>query len=228
MVAFHGKESIKQFYLDRVAKHRELDELVRGETGQGGRGCAVWCTLNKYDPAAYQTELGIPQALAMLEDGLFESMPLDLAMAWPESFLAAIKPGADLSLVLPRFFVWLLVDPEDGVIRYAKTALVRKAIQDVADLYSRKALGENVDAEVFRVVRKAAAAADAYSDAAYPYAAAACATYAAAACATYAAYSAADYAADAAYAAAADYAAAAKKQARIKQADKLIELLSAV
>jgi len=165
MTAFHGDPAIKEKYLARIAKHREMDELQRGLTGQDGRGCAVWCTLNKYEHAAYETELGIPRAIARLEDELFESLPLDVAMEWPQRFLAAIRPGADLSLVIAKFFVWLLVDPADGVLKFAKPPKSRAAIEQIAALYTRKANGKAVP---FREFRRAYA--DAYADA---YAAAA-------------------------------------------------------
>jgi len=37
---------------------------------------------------------GIPPMLARLEDAICENLPRDDAMAWPERFLAAARPGA--------------------------------------------------------------------------------------------------------------------------------------
>ncbi len=189
LIAFHGQQAIKDKYLSRIATHRELDQLVKGATGEGGKGCAIWCTLDGYNHAAYESELGIPAALARLEDSLFEGLTLDLAMEWPQRFLRSIEPGADLSLVMARFFVWLLTDPTDGVIKFAKSSQSREATQKVSDLYARKIAGERVAREKFKI--SAAADAAAY---AYVYATAYAAAYAAAA------------AADAANAAAAAYA----------------------
>ena len=209
MIAFHGKQEIKDKYLDRIRKHRLADELIRGATGEGGKGCAVWCTLNKYSHVAYETELGIPQSIARLEDGIFESLPEMIAMEWPERFLAAIEPGADLSFVISHWFVWMLTDPQDGVLQYAKTERSREAIQKVSDLYARRAAGENVGDKEFRP------AADDDAAAAAAYAAAA----AAAAAADAYAYD------DDAYAY--DDDAAARFKTREKQANKLVELLAA-
>jgi hypothetical protein len=252
MIAFHGKQEIKDKYLDRIRKHRAADELISGATGEGGKGCAVWCTLNKYSHAAYETELGIPQSIARLEDGIFEALPEAVAMEWPERFLASIEPGADLSLVMSHWFVWMLTDSQDGVLQYAKTERSRETIQKVSDLYARRAAGENVGDKELRSAAAYAAAyaadADAAADAAYTAAAyaadaaadAADAAYTAAAYADAAAADAADaayaaaadavYAADAAaaaYAAAAYAAAAARFNTREKQANKLVELLAA-
>jgi hypothetical protein len=215
MLAFHGQQAIKDKYLARIAAHREADELQRGATGEGGKGCAVWCTLNKYSHAAYETELGIPRSIARLEDGIFEGLPEAVAMEWPERFLASIKPGADLSLVMSHWFVWMLTDSQDGVLQYAKTEKSRNAIQAVSDLYARKAAGENVAHEQFRAYAR-------FDSGAAFYAADAAALYAAAD----ADAAAADADAAAAYAA---YAAAsvARFNARNRQADKLVELLAA-
>lgn len=137
--AYHGDPAIKIKYLDRLAEHRRLDNLQKGMIGEGGKGCAVWCTLNAYNHQAYEDLLGIPRMLARLEDGIFESLPRVRSMEWPREFLEAIKPGADLAGVGDKFLHWLLIDPDDGVIRFAKTKRSRDAIQTVADLYQRKA-----------------------------------------------------------------------------------------
>jgi hypothetical protein len=43
MIAFHNQEEIKTKYLDRVRKHREMDELVKGRLlgGKTKRKCLI-------------------------------------------------------------------------------------------------------------------------------------------------------------------------------------------
>jgi hypothetical protein len=222
MIAFHGDPTIKEKYLNRVRAHRAADEIVQGYGyWEDGKGCAIGCTLHSSNHAAYETELGIPRTIARLEDGIFEGLSVDLARLWPERFLVAVKVGSDLSLVMAKWLVWVLVDPEDGVIKFAKTDQSRKAIQDVANLYTCQASGEAVSISDFKKSAYAAADAAAY--------AAAYAAYAAAYAAADAAASAAADAASAYAAAASPYAAAdaGRSQARAKQADKLIQLLEA-
>ena len=148
MLAYHNDPKVKARYLRRVARHRQLDQLVQGTGAEGSgkefRGCAVGCTLNRYDHAAYPTELGVPELLARLEDRLFEGMSAADAQAWPERFLRAIPVGADLSLVWPRFAHWMLVDETHGVLRVAKTLRSQEAIQAVALLFERQIAGETV------------------------------------------------------------------------------------
>jgi hypothetical protein len=216
LIAFHGDPKIKAKYLARVKAHRKADEIIHGTYWKKGKGCAVGCTIHGSDHGAYETELGIPRVLAHLEDGIFESLPNGRAKDWPVEFLTAIPVGADLSRVWSRFAVWLLGDAEDGVIRFAKTDRTRNAILAVVAAYS---LEQTPSAREWRELASAARHADAAAYAAYADAAA----YAADA-AAYAAYAAAYAYAAAAADAAAD---AARHQARIKQADKLLELLRA-
>lgn len=102
MISFHGDEAIKEKYLARVLHHRELDHLVQGigwESNGTTKGCAVGCTLEAYDHSRYPIELGIPTWLAHLEDRIFEGLPVESAMEWPERFLRAIPVGVDLEPV---------------------------------------------------------------------------------------------------------------------------------
>jgi hypothetical protein len=135
MLAFHGKPEIKQFYMDRVRKHREADELIQGTAWYAGRGCAVGCTLEEYDHEKYPKLLGVPAELAYLQDALFEGLAKEDALAFPEQFLGAIPVGSDLSMVLPHFALWVLADQENGVLRFVTDRLQREAIQAVVDLY---------------------------------------------------------------------------------------------
>jgi len=202
MLSFHNDEKIKKKYLARVRNHQKADEIVKGQYWENGKGCAVGCTVHSNQHSAYEDELGIPRILAMLEDGIFENIPNDLAQKWPERFLKAIKVGVDLSMVWPKFAVWMLTDKEFGVLQFARSDASKKSIQDVSDAY--QSYIENSKIEInWRKLKSAAAAA----------------------AAAYAAYAYAD--ADAAYAYA-DADADARTKWRIAQADKLIELLTEV
>jgi hypothetical protein len=210
LIAFNGKKETKDFYLNRVREHRLADEIVKGQYWEGGKGCAVGCTLHSNRHADYPKLLGIPEVLAKLQDGIFEGLPNDLAVTWPERFYEAIEVGADLSMVWPKFAHWLLTDPEHGIIKYSNKP---EAITGVADLYKIWITGEKPKKEEWVQARR--------GDAAY---AAAYAAYAAAyaAAAAYDADSAADYAAYAADAAAAY--GKSKENARVVQSEKLLQL----
>jgi hypothetical protein len=235
LISYHNDPAIKEKYLSRVRAHAAADEIAHGYYWENGKGCAVGCTIHGSDHAKYETELGIPIILASLEDGIFESLENGRSKAWPEQFLSAAAVGSDLSLVWPKFAIWLLTDPEFGVLQYASTKKSKKAINGVADAYGLVVSGskEKVDWSALRASAAAAYAAYAASADAAAYAAyaAAYAAYAAADAAAAAAYAAAAYAAaDAAAAYAAADAAAARisrrEAVREAQAKKLLELMS--
>jgi hypothetical protein len=173
MKAYLNKEEIKEQKLLQVRAHRMADQLVKGKYWENGKGCAVGCTVHSSDHSAYEREMGIPRLLARLEDGLFERLPNERAMVWPEEFLSAISVGADLSKVGARFMHWMLVDPNEGVIRHAKTDRTRNSIQSIGALYAREIGGSPVSIEEWQQgYAAAAAAADAAAAAAADAAAA--------------------------------------------------------
>jgi len=235
LIAYKGDRKLKTALLKEIKKHEKADAILQGTYGRENgkwKGCAVACSLRslailnkeplvtEYNQHAdYETKLGIPRVIARLEDRIFEGLDVKEAKKFPAQFAAAIKPGADLSLVWPKFAVWLLVDKKDGVLQYAKSDKSIKAITRVAELYSKVIAGEQVEIQTWEDARSdaadaadAAAAADAY------------AAYAAAAAAADAADAADAYAAAAAYAAA-DAADAARRNHYSKCAKKLISLL---
>jgi hypothetical protein len=163
MLAYHSDPKLKAKYLSRVRRHRKADEIIHGVYWENGKGCAVGCTIHSANHYAYETELGIPTVLARLEDGIFESLPNGESKLWPEQFLSAIAPGADLSLVWPRFAVWLLLDEEWGAIRHAKKASTKAAIQAVGDAYAKVVAGAPLASIDWRKLRYAAYAAAAYA-----------------------------------------------------------------
>lgn len=99
MLSFHNDPAIKEKYLARVRKHRELDNIIQGTGWENGKGCAVGCTLENYDHFQYPIELGLPEWLAYLEDRIFENLKKDKARKWPEKFLNAIPIGVDTEIV---------------------------------------------------------------------------------------------------------------------------------
>ena len=94
-----------------------------------------------------------------IEAGIFESAPAADAPQFAVDFLAAVPIGADLSLVAPLFFHWLLVDAVDGLIRFAKTDTVSAAVRGVGDLLTRSLAGETIALEQWQIARNAADAA---------------------------------------------------------------------
>jgi hypothetical protein len=143
MLAYHNDPTIKIAILAQLAKHREADELIKGEYWENGKGCAVGCTIHSGNHAEYETRFGIPQMLARLEDRIFEGLPNGKAKEWPERFMSAARVGADLSLVGWKFQYWLLTD--EKVNPGINHPLVRDAVKQCADVLALLAKGEPVN-----------------------------------------------------------------------------------
>jgi hypothetical protein len=119
MLAYHGNKEVKNAIVARLTEDAKLDRIVHGQYWENGKGCAVGCTIRGSDHSKYETELGIPQSIARLEDSIFEGLSNGAAQKFPIDFVKAIQPGADLSKVTAKFLVWCLMDKKHGAIRQA-------------------------------------------------------------------------------------------------------------
>jgi hypothetical protein len=142
MLAYHGDATIKTAILAQLAQHRTADELVQGIYWENGRGCAVGCTIHGGEHGEYETRFGIPMMLARLEDSIFEGLPNDVAKLWPERFMSAVRPGADLSRVGWQFLHWLLTD--ETINPGINHELVRDAVRQCADVLAVVATGHEL------------------------------------------------------------------------------------
>ena len=153
MRAFHNTPVKKRELIASLKAHAAADRLVKGRYWGDGKGCAVGCSIHDFKPGyensyiAYEELFNIPAQVAALEDGLFEALPDELAMRWPLRFTRAVRVGANLSMVWPRFAVWMLTDPAEGVIRFAATVTSRAAIKNVSVLYQRRIAGDEPSKE---------------------------------------------------------------------------------
>lgn len=228
MEAFSNDPKIKAKYLARVKAHRLADDLVQGTGWANGKGCAVGCTLEIYEHSRYETELGIPEWLAYVEDEIFEELDENDAMLWPEIFLSAINPGADLNKIKGPFLIFILQSILD-TFDHKKYPEVLQIINSVIDLWTIGGTEEDFK-DAARSAAQATCYATCYATGAAADIAAADAAYAAdiaAACdaAAVARVARAAYAADTAACTAC--AGRDARAARLKYSDKLIELLKA-
>lgn len=144
MLAYHNDPALKAAAIATMREHREHGRLVKGRYWEDGKGCAIGCMTGGRKHSSYPVKWGIPKRLAHLKEAIFERLPDDLSLAWPERFLDAIPVGVDLSLVWPRFAVWLLTDPEWGSRQFTNDEHgAQNAVDTVAALWHRVIDGEN-------------------------------------------------------------------------------------
>lgn len=225
--AFNNDTKLRDDLIAEIKWHYDQDKIIQRTYGKDGKYCAVGCAIQSLnnkcgldlpnnDHEALAERLNIPATIPHLIDRIFEGQQQEEAPKFALAAFSAIKPGADLSLVTPKFMVWLLTDRTHGVIQYA-TEDGKKAIRQVANLYKRVIAGETVtDDEWDRAAEAAEAAAwaaDARLAASWAARAAAWASWAARA------------AGDAARAAARAASAAAWAASYKRMAKKLVKLL---
>lgn len=130
LISFHNDETIKEKYLTRLKKHHELDQIIQGITWESdtGRGCAVSCTLEKYNHKAYEDELGIPEWLGRLQDRIFEGLPKNKSADFALDFLISIPVGVNLEPVKYRFCAFILRENINRVLTLNITDELKKEV----------------------------------------------------------------------------------------------------
>ena len=159
LVAFHGSADEKANIISVLAAHRAADSFVQGYGyWADGKGCAVGCTIQSGKHIEYEARFGIPVHLARLEDAIFEGLPTNLAKQWPERFMSAIAPGADLSLVHWKLLHWLLTTT--SINPGIENPIVRDAVKQCAELIQILADGGIVAASAASAAWSAARSAE--------------------------------------------------------------------
>jgi hypothetical protein len=158
MVSFHGDPDIKEKYLSRVRRHRELDNIIQGTGWTGFKGCAIGCTLETYNHKRYPIELGLPEWLARLEDHIFEALPLEDSKKWPEQFLSVVPvgiPETSFAVIRDQFQIFWLERQISQINNDAYPDIVA-AIQGTIALLHRGAAGDEPDAAAWSAAESAA------------------------------------------------------------------------
>lgn len=106
MISFHGSQEIKDKYVARLKEHRRLDQIVHGTGYDGSRTLAAGRTLDSYNHASYEKELGLPEWVAHLEDRIFEGIPIEDAPQFALDFLVAIPVGVCIEKVKWQLAIW--------------------------------------------------------------------------------------------------------------------------
>ncbi len=97
-----------------------------------------------------EIKLEIPRKIVRLRDELTKWLPDIEAKEFPIKFFNTINPLTDFSMVLPRFFMWLLIDPIDGVINFVgEDQESAKMIKTGADLYTQMTEGTIAPIEIW-------------------------------------------------------------------------------
>ncbi len=138
--AFHNDVTVQQKYISRVEEHYKLDEIIKGQYWENGKGCAVGCTVHSDSHNCYEIELGIPTWVARLEDTLFEGMPNEKAKEFPLKLLKSIPLGFEN---WQHIYHQLCVFNLTKICKNTDNEIVVKAISDIIALHKTESTDES-------------------------------------------------------------------------------------
>ena len=147
--AFLDSNKVKTKYIQRLEEHYKQDEIIKGRYWENGKGCAVGCTVHSGNHNCYETELGIPEWLARLEDTLFEEMSNNKAKEFPLKFLKSIPIGFDNWQHIYHQLCLYILEKE---CKNTDHPLVKQAICDIITLHKT----EETDSKKWSAARSAA------------------------------------------------------------------------
>ncbi len=142
LLSFHNDPAIKDKYVARLKAHAKADEFIKGKYWENGKGCAVGCTIHSSSHNAYETELGIPEWLAQLEDRIFEGLDNGDAKKFAVDFLISIPVGANLEPIKWKFCAFIL---KENIERVLNLTLDNKLKREVIEAI-QKCLAVHEDA----------------------------------------------------------------------------------
>lgn len=109
----------KTAFVAEMKKHQEADRFIQGTYWENGRGCANGCAVESINKLlnkdsyhnnyrAVSEALGWPLWFCMLEDTIFEKLPINRSKSWPAEVAEAVQEGVDLNQclnpILIKFF----------------------------------------------------------------------------------------------------------------------------
>jgi hypothetical protein len=161
MQSFHNDPAIKAAIQHRLQAHIAAGEIQNVPTHwKDGSGSPAACMVDDPSLPIWQQRLGIPKALGSLVDTVAASLgTAERAAQFAQDWLEAVPIGRDLHEVSHAVLLWLLTDPERGVVRHATRDVERRIIDRVAVLHRRGRSGDQPEAAGWREVRIAAMAA---------------------------------------------------------------------
>ena len=135
MNAYLGSDRLKMSYIRTALEHEEADSYVKGiywaEAEKRGCNIGCWTKAESGRHGALAAEMGVPEQLLHLSDGLFEALPDPHFKSWSRRFAGAIPVGADLGHVGGEFLHWLLCDDQWGLKLLSSDGAMRSLFRDM-------------------------------------------------------------------------------------------------
>ena len=178
-LTYHSDTEFKRLFVEQTVKHREGDRYIQrsysnSQEADKFRGCSVGCSVMSLklmgrngidwdDHAGLANLLGWPDWLILLQEEIFEGLPLSDAVMWTEKLASAVPVGIEIGMVKFRFLSFLM---EENVNLVASLELdpalknqVIESIKSVKNLHDRVVISGELDADARSAASAAASAA---------------------------------------------------------------------
>jgi hypothetical protein len=148
LCAFNGDVNIKNNILIQLKNHYDNKQIIksRGFDNEKGGG-AIECIIHEEAYYKLQTNLGIPLTLGYVINNIYHGLQDKyLSQNLPFKFIESICVGADLTLVWPKFALWLIKDEKYGFSKFFKSSRKKNdLITYVINLYDRVIKNDNIN-----------------------------------------------------------------------------------
>ena len=103
-IGYNGNAIMQQFVIDQIAAHEAHDEIMQGRYWANGKGCFIGCIAHDNSAEKVEEMTGMPVMLTRIAEGIFETLPNDIAKGFPGRVTRAIPMGATFRLSRGNFY----------------------------------------------------------------------------------------------------------------------------
>lgn len=155
MKAFNDDLATKAALMRRLAAHGVAGDLVSPATHwDGEKGSVAGCLVHDTDFTVWESQTGLPKALAPIIDLVAGALaPTEAGAAFALYWLSIIRVGVDLDGLPADVIAYLVGDPVVGISRYADDARVQDAALLIVRLHKRAARGDRPTAAEWQAAR---------------------------------------------------------------------------
>ena len=160
IIAWRGTDS-KEDTLKQYRSYIEDKVLVGGSFGEVSGNlyvaCVIGCLTGRDNHIMYESLYGIPVGLAHVHEYIFEDLFAtneSLGKEWSYEFLDVIKEDSDLNLVKNQLILWILDNPDYGLLNHPISDEFKSITGEVINLHKRVIGGEIISAEEWDITLK--------------------------------------------------------------------------
>lgn len=160
LIAYHGKQEVKESALAQVAADEAADRIIQGHYWDGYTGCTVGCLVRGSNHFAFESLYGIDVRVAIWADIIHEGLSEEDSKSWTRRFMEAVVHGTTLEKIHAQIIVWFLADAEFGLKGLVQDETLSGLFGEAATVYEDYIGGQELDTEKLKDIKNRALARD--------------------------------------------------------------------